>query len=422
MSCDGDAQSPVALSSGMADIFKKHTLDNGLTIIAEIMPEAHTAAAGFFVRTGARDEDAALMGVSHFLEHMMFKGTKDIAADELNQCFDRIGARNNAYTSSELTCFFAQVLPEYLEDGLDTLSRMMRPALRQDDFDTEKNVILEEIAMYNDNPFWVLYEATMEKHYQEHPLAHRVLGTNQTVSDLTRDQMQQYFDNRYAADNTVVVLAGRLDFDKAVQQVSKLCSTWQTTGVDRAFPSIQHEPCALKMQRKTVNRGYLLMLAPGPALQDDARYAMMLLMQVLGGSDNSRLHWKLIETGLAEEAMAGYEAHDGSGDCYVYASGEPSQLGEFQKVIEQELRELVDSIREDDLIKLRSKLATAVTIESEKPNDCMQRMGRLWTYTGEYRSLADELKQINAVSVADLHKVSERFPLSTWTVGTLEPE
>src|SRR5882724_3919279 len=128
--------------------FQQHRLPNGLTIIAEVDPAAHSAAAGFFVKTGARDEATPVMGVSHFLEHMMFKGTEDLTAEELNRRFDEIGARNNAFTSNEMTCFHAHVLPEYLGQGLDLLGRMMRPALKPTDFDTEKGVILEEIAMY----------------------------------------------------------------------------------------------------------------------------------------------------------------------------------------------------------------------------------------------------------------------------------
>ncbi|MCA9294847.1 MAG: insulinase family protein, partial [Phycisphaerales bacterium] len=122
--------------------FHHRTLPNGLAVLAEVDPAAHSAAAGFFVKTGARDETPALMGVSHFLEHMMFKGTDDLSADQINQAFDAMGASNNAYTSGEMTCFYAKVLPEHLDTGVRLLGRMMRPALRQEDFDSEKKVIL----------------------------------------------------------------------------------------------------------------------------------------------------------------------------------------------------------------------------------------------------------------------------------------
>ena len=137
------------------------TLSNGLVILGEVDAAAHTAAAGFFVRTGARDEPTPLMGVSHFLEHMMFKGSDRRTAFQVNEDFDRIGASHNAFTSGEMTCFHAHVLPEHLPAAVDMLADILRPALRQADFDEEKGVILEEIAMYEDNPFMALYERMM---------------------------------------------------------------------------------------------------------------------------------------------------------------------------------------------------------------------------------------------------------------------
>jgi len=405
----------------MTVTFEHRTLDNGLTILGEVDPAAHTAAAGFFVRTGARDEDAALMGVSHFLEHMMFKGTGAISADELSQRFDRIGARNNAYTTAELTCFYAQVLPEYLGEALDLLGQMMRPALRQGDFDTEKGVILEEIAMYRDNPFWVLYEATMEHHYGPHPLGHRVLGTEATVGAMTQEGMRAYFEQRYAADSTVVALAGRVDFEREVRKIRELCGDWAATNVQRAYPEAPGDEDEFEIRDDSVNRGYLLMLSSAPAIDDDRRYAMTLLSQVLGASDNSRLHWKLIETGLAEEAQAGYDPHDGVGDAYVYASGDPEKLGEIREVIDHEIAGLVDSLTGDDLERLRCKLATAITLGGERPGDRMQRLGRLWTYQRRHRSLEEELERINAVTLDDLRETFEAFPLTPRTIGVLRP-
>src|SRR3954462_5809741 len=166
--------------------YREHTAATGLRIIAEVNPGAHSAAAGFFVKTGARDEAAPVMGVSHFLEHMMFKGTGSISAEELNRRFDAMGARNNAYTSGEMTCFYAHTLPERLPDAAELLSLMMRPALREDDFDREKQVILEEIAMYKDEPYWVLFEEALDRHYRRAPMGHRVLGTTETITALAQ--------------------------------------------------------------------------------------------------------------------------------------------------------------------------------------------------------------------------------------------
>src|SRR5262245_11889990 len=200
--------------------FQQATLPNGLTIIAEIDDDAHSAAIGFFVKTGARDEHPGVMGVSHFLEHMMFKGTATRSAEEVDQEFDDIGAEHNAFTTSEMTAFWSHSLPEHLFKTEEILADILRPALRQAAFYSEKTGILEEIAMYNNYPFWVLYEKAMDVYYREHPLAHRVLGTTQTITELKRDQMMDYFTNRYSADNTVVAAAGKVDFEALVSRLA----------------------------------------------------------------------------------------------------------------------------------------------------------------------------------------------------------
>jgi predicted Zn-dependent peptidase len=401
--------------------FHQRTLTNGLTVIAEADPEAFSAAAGFFVKTGARDEATPVMGVSHFLEHMMFKGTADLSADDINRAFDRMGASNNAYTSGEITCFYAKVLPEHSLESVRLLGRMMRPALRQEDFDGEKKVILEEIAMYKDDPFWVLYERVGEEHYAGHPLGHRVLGTNESIGALSRDQMMGYFERRYSADNTCVALAGNVDFDAACDAVAQVCGSWKPTrvGRDNAPPRVASK--RFEERDDKVTRGYVLGLAEAPGIADDRKYAAALAAQVLGGADNSRLHWALLETGLAEEAQASYDPHDGVGQYFVFAAGDPERTDEIWATVEREIAGLADSLTDDDLAKLRSKMATGVTVASERPGDRMQRLGRQWTYLRQHRSLEEELARINAVTLADVRAVLEAFPMGRMTVGRLLP-
>lgn len=405
----------------MAITFQQKTLPNGLTIIAETDPEAHSAAAGFFVRTGARDESTPLMGVSHFLEHMMFKGTEDLSADELNKGFDEIGARNNAYTSNEMTCFYAHVLPERLHEATDLLGRMMRPALRQTDFDTEKNVILEEIAMYKDNPFWVLYEACVEKHFGTHPLSHRVLGTTESITALERDRMRDYFNARYSADNTVVALAGKMDFDAVCSQIDTLCGTWERTAPrrDNARPPVRGGRLELKDAK--VSRAYWLGMCPAPSMTDDRRYAAAVLAQILGAPDNSRLHWSLIETGIAEEAQASFDPHDGFGEFFVFASGDPERADEIERVITGELESLVNTLTQEELDRVVMKVATQATIGGEKPHDRMHRLGRLWTTIGSYSPLEQEIDRLSRVTLADLRATFAEFPIKPATVGRLLP-
>ncbi|MDP1661744.1 MAG: pitrilysin family protein [Phycisphaerales bacterium] len=405
----------------MASDFKHATLGNGLTIIAETDLHAHTASVGFFVRTGARDEKKDVMGVSHFLEHMMFKGTARRSADDVNREFDSMGAKANAYTGQEMTAFFASVLPEQLSTATELLADMMRPALREADFDTEKGVILEEIAMYKDEPFWVLYERLMEAHFRDHPLSHRVLGTTESITALRVEQMLDYFSHRYSADTTTVALAGRVDFDAAVAQIGALCSSWPRTGAERkeAKPNYGLERIAIKDER--LSRAYRMMIAEAPASDDPRRYAAAVLGEVMGGQDNSRLHWSLIEPGIAEEASMSYDPRDGVGDYRVMVVAEAEAIEEAWGIVDREIAGLAASLTQGDVDLVRAKIATGVTVAGERPEGRMHRIGRMWTLNREYTTLAQELERLNAVTVESVVSLLNDFPLTRATVGTVHP-
>jgi len=406
----------------MAFEFRHAVLDNGLTVIAECSPEAHTAAVGFFVKTGARDEPRELMGVSHFLEHMVFKGTERRTADDVNRDFDRIGASHNAFTSGELTAFHAHVLPEKVMDATAIIADILRPSLRQKDFDEEKGVILEEIAMYDDNPFWRLWEHANERYFGAHPLGHRVLGTRETVSALTRDQMQQYFDRRYSASNTVVCAAGALDFDRFVQHVRACCASWTSGEVARSHPPFHAHEERLLVPMKQANRAYLAWLCPAPAVQDPRRYAAAMLAQILGDSEGSRLYWALVETGIAEEAQAQYDGHDGIGEYVTYVACSPEDVAKVDAIVQSELERVCTEITEQELSNARAKVRTAIAIAGERPEGRMRRLGSLWLYRGNYASLEDELVQIDRLTVVDLLAVAKDFPLRPTLRAQVVPE
>lgn len=405
----------------MAVSFKEHTLDNGLTIIAEVDERAHTAAAGFFVRTGARDESAALMGVSHFLEHMMFKGTPTRSAEDVNREFDDIGARANAYTSNELTAFHAATLPEHLPRAVDILADMMRPALREEDFASERGVILEEIAMYEDEPMWVLYEKCLEEHFGTHALSHRVLGTRETISGMRRDDMRAYFDQRYSADNTVLALAGRVDFDALVRRAERACGSWRRTSVTRDSRRPPAQGRRVEVRSEKVSRGYVMMLAPGPGAADDRRYAASVAALILGAPDNSRLHWALVEPGVAEEASSGMEPMDGTGLWQAFVACDPAKIDDAEAVVSREVDALSSAITDDDVAKIRARVATGATLAGERPDGRMHRIGRQWLYLRSHVTLEDEVKRIDAVTADDVRNVLKEFAWTPRTVGRLLP-
>src|SRR6476660_9027487 len=254
--------------------FHQHTLDNGLNVIGEVSPSARSVSVGFFVRTGSRDEQPDVSGVSHFLEHMVFKGTPRRSALDVNCDFDRIGASYNAYTSEENTVFYAAVLPEYLPQAVDILADILRPSLRGEDFDMEKKVIIEEIGMYDDQPMWCAYDNAKKAFFHDHPLGNSILGTAESITALTREQMQAYYDRRYVAPNITVALAGNFVWEEAVKLIEARCGKWPASSAPRVnIKRVLPRKFQQVMTKDKLNQEQVFMLAPGPAADSPERYA-----------------------------------------------------------------------------------------------------------------------------------------------------
>ncbi|MHC4682165.1 MAG: M16 family metallopeptidase, partial [Planctomycetota bacterium] len=215
--------------------FKSEKLDNGLAVIGEVNKSAKSTAVGFFVKAGARDETGDISGVSHFLEHMLFKGTGRLTALEVNEAFDRTGAQFNAFTSEENTVYYAAVLPEYLAEVTRLWAELMRPALRDEDFNIEKNVIKEEIAMYKDLPNFDVMERCRTLHFDGHPCGNSVLGSGESIDGLTAEQMRGYFETRYAPNNMVLACAGNFDWEQICSIAADSCAAWQKQNVERTL-------------------------------------------------------------------------------------------------------------------------------------------------------------------------------------------
>ena len=400
---------------------EQYELPNGLRIIAEVDPQADTAAAGFFINSGARDEPAEIMGMSHFLEHMVFKGTETRNGEAFDQAFDDLGLHHNAWTSHEITAFHAHGLPEVLPGAVELLADLLRPALRSSDLDDERQVIIEEIAMYEDQPFWQLWEQLSSKYYGSHPMGHRVLGTPNTVNAITADVMKSWHAERYGADNTVLAAAGRIDFAELITHVTKLCGHWDRTGAARKSSAISHAPSEFSITSDRVAAAYLMTIAPAPPVQDARRYAAAMLAWILGRGDGSRLHWALVDPGHAEEAYAEFEGHDQCGYMATWAICDPEHIDAVDSTLQQTIDELVDSIAQRDLDMARAMIRTAVTTHSELPGGRMQRLGRLLTTVGAYTSLDEELERINSVTLNDLRGTAEAWPLQPLVTGRLLP-
>ena len=402
--------------------FHHHRLPNGLNIVAETNPDAHTAAVGFFVNAGTRDEEADVMGVSHFLEHMMFKGTARRTADDVNREFDEIGANYNAWTSHENTVYYAQVLPEYLPRAVDLIGDMLRPALREDDFDMEKNVILEEIGMYEDRPQWRVYDSLFETYFHGHPLGYRVLGTADSIKALGVEQMRGYFAHRYSPDNITVAAAGRFDFDKLVADVRKSAEAWSPTGAKRSYDAPNVDDRAVAMTDAKLHRQYIAMMCPGPGAQDERRYAAKVLVDLLGDDEGSRLYWALVDPGLADEAAFEMYPQDQVGSFYAWASCDPDRAEQVEKILLDTIDSVADGLADDEIDRAKNKMATQATLSGENPAGRMRSLGHQWTYLGEYRSLQDEIDRLMAVTRDDVLAVIRDFAFTPRTIVRLGPK
>lgn len=404
--------------------FRKHQLENGLEIIAETNDEAHSMSVAFLVRTGSRDETDEEAGVSHFLEHMCFKGTPRRSADDVNREFDEIGAHYNAFTSEECTAYYASVLPEYQEASVDILADILRPSLRPDDFDMEKKVILEEIQMYLDQPPFGMDDRIKQLHMGHHPLAKSVLGTSDSVSALTPNRMRDYFASRYASDNVFVAAAGKVDFDALVDQVAKRCSDWKPQGAKRSVPRASSTPKFEVVHRPTVTQEYVLQLADAPASEDDDRFAAKLLATIVGDDSGSRLYWELVDPGLAETASLGHYEYLGAGMFYSWLACEPESVEENLQRLKKILVEVERSgVTEDELRQAKNKVRARVVLSSERPQSRLFNVGGNWLQRREYRTVADDLKSLGAVTVAEITQVMKKYPLtaaSTIAVGPQE--
>jgi len=398
--------------------FHTHRLSTGLQLIGETLPAARSAAVGFFVRTGSRDETAIESGVSHFLEHMVFKGTDRRTAEAVNLDFDRIGASYNAYTSEEHTVYYAAVLPEYLPTAVDILADILRPSLRTPDFDTEKKVILEEIKMYEDVPGSMAWEHSRSIYYGDHPLGQSILGTTASVSALTAEQMRAYFDRRYVASNVLVAAAGRFDWDEFVKLVDRATSKWPDADAKRTGLTEARGPGGVHpIMKEGTAQQHALVFSGCPSAEDPLRYAASVLANAIGDDSGSRLHWELVDPGLVESASCGPDVGEGSGTLVTSFSCDPEQAVENLAIVRKVLMEVQrDGISAEELAQAKNKIASRVVRASERPMGRMRSIAGAWLYNGEYSDPDVELARYDAVDTKSIRQLLDRYPLTTSTV------
>lgn len=394
--------------------FRKHTLDNGLDIVAECYPDAYTMALGFFVKTGSRDETDELAGVSHFLEHMVFKGTPTRTAEDVNREFDELGASYNAFTSEENTVYYASILPEYQEPALDLLADLMRPSLREEDFNTEKQVIIEEIHMYEDQPPYCADERCKQDLLGSHPLGRSVLGTVESIRDLSVDAMRDYFQRRYCPGNIALVASGRVDFDRLIAAADQRCGSWQPIEAPREFPPASAQPGYRCLRKDIATLEYVVQLAGGPSATDEDRFAAKVLTTVLGDDSGSRLYWELIDPGRVEHVSLSHHDYMGTGLFMTYLSCRADEIADnLQRLADVYHKAESGGFEKAEVEQAKRKIAARIVLGSERPRSRLFSVGSNWIQRSEHRTVKDDLDTIEAVTPDHLAAVLGRWPLTT---------
>lgn len=403
--------------------FHTHRLPNGLEIIGETLPTSRSVGVGFYVRTGSRDEFGPESGVSHFLEHMLFKGTPNRSALDVNLHFDRIGAKSNAYTEYETTVYYTAVLPEYLPTSVDILADILRPSLRPEDFDTEKQVILEEIGMYADMPPFDASDKARKIYFADHPLGNSILGSTESITALTRDQMQTYFDRRYAAGNLVVAAAGAFDWPAFVELVTQKCGHWlpgesPRTRLTTAKPTTGSHVIV----KEGVSQEHVMVMAPGPAVEDLSRYAADVLSTVIGDDTGSRFYWELTHPGTVEASGYGIDTNQANGTLGGYFSSDPENAKANLATVQKILRDVQkNGVTADEVAVAKSKIASRLVRRSERPMGRMGAIASAWINNREFDDTDTELNRYEAVTPAGIRDLLVRFPIDAPTVVAYGP-
>ncbi|MDV7763312.1 pitrilysin family protein [Peribacillus simplex] len=406
-------------------MIKKYTCQNGVRIVLENIPTVRSAAIGVWIKTGSRNETPELNGVSHFLEHMFFKGTTTRNAREIAESFDSIGGQVNAFTSKEYTCYYAKVMDNHASYALEILADMFfNSTFDGEELKKEKNVVYEEIKMYEDTPDDIVHDLLSKAVYENHPLGYPILGTENTLETFNSDTLKKYVHDMYTPDKVVVSIAGNVD-EKLIQEVESYFGSYQG-GEDRlelVKPSFHQNRITRK---KETEQAHLCLGYKGLEIGNDKTYSLITLNNILGGSMSSRLFQDVREQrGLAYSVYSYHSSYQDSGLVTVYGGTGTNQLDSLYETIQETLDTLKrDGITEKELRNSKEQLKGSLMLSLESTNSRMSRNGKNELMLGEHRSLDDIIIKIDEVTedtVNELanqifteHSLSLVSPLENW--------
>jgi predicted Zn-dependent peptidase len=387
------------------------TLGSGVRIVTEAMPSVRSVSLGFWVGTGSRNESDEQAGLSHLLEHLLFKGTDKYESLQIDQIFDAMGAELNAGTGKETTSVFARVIDEHLTDALDVMADMVfRPTLR--DIDSEREVILEEIAMYEDDPQEKVFDLLGEATFGSDPLGRAIIGSAEVVSGTPPEEIAAFHAHRYRPDNVVIAAAGAVDHDRLAELVEARVPAANGQGpggtpTDLRLPSVPGR----RFERKDTEQFHVCLGGPAVSRHDDRRFALRVLDTIFGGTSSSRLFQEIRELrGLAYAVYSFTSAYRDTGQIGLYVGTRADNLVAAMSIVGAELaRAVKDPATEDELRRAKENLKGRVVLGLESTGARMNRLGSEVLAGAPLMPLDEVVRRIEAVSRTDLAELAEEL-------------
>lgn len=403
---------------------RKTTLSNGMTVITESMPQVRSISLGLWFNVGSRDESADQAGLTHFMEHMMFKGTPTRGPLDISMHFDRLGAELNAFTSKEYTCYYARFVDDKLESALEVLADMViRSTFAQDAIDTEREVVIEEIARSEDTPDDYVFELYSQSNLPDHPVGLPVLGTRERVGSYEHQDCAAFHASHYHAGNLTLAAAGNLDHDALVALAERLFVDLPTgSKAERHLIEPRFQAGAFA-QTRDIEQAHLVYGVPWIPVGDECRYTAGVLTTILGGSMSSRLFQEVREKrGLAYSVYATQGAYQGVGQWCIYAGTRPSNAAEVVALLKAEIERIAtDPVPQDELDRNVDLICGQLLLGLETTNAHMLRLGKRETLGLPHTSPEEQTERYRSVTSADVLDLAQELLTAPATLAAVSP-
>ena len=381
-------------------MYKKHVLENGLTIIGEEIPYVKSISLGVWINAGSRIEDEEISGVSHFIEHMLFKGTRNRTSKQIASEIDNLGGQINAFTSKECTCYYVKLLDSHIDIGIDVLSDMiLNSKFNEDDLDKERSVIIEELKMYEDSPEDLAYDLLTENIYKNDPLGMNIIGTEESLNRLNREKLLDYFNKYYVPNNSVIDISGNFNFDEIINKIEEKFKVWKKRDVNVDIKKAEFKSCFLTKNKDIEQVNLAMSLEAVPLENDKEVYALAVINTVFGGSISSRLFQKIREEkGLVYSIYSSQSLYRKCGELGIFASMSNEHLKEVYESIIEEIKIMKKYYLTDQEIKeSKEQLKGSYILGLESTSSRMMSIGRALLLNNKVESTDDILKSIDNV-------------------------